>query len=63
MPADHKNEAEVLWEDQQKINTFSKLNSRMTRFKDELKEQQKEQEFLSDLQMEMELLDEDEKVQ
>lgn len=63
LPADQKNETEVLWEDQEKINKFSKLNSRMNRYKEELEKQNKEQEYLSDLQMELELLDEDEKVQ
>lgn len=60
---DHKNETEVLWEDQEKINAFSKLNSRLARYTEQLKEQQKEQEYLSDVQMELELLDEDDKVQ
>ncbi|KAI9212907.1 hypothetical protein DS838_002229 [Geotrichum bryndzae] len=57
------NETEVLWQDQERINTFSKLNTRLTRFREELEQQQKEHEYLTDVQMELELVDEDEKVQ
>lgn len=66
LPPDHsKPEAqqEVLWEDQERINTFSKLNNRITNLKEELKKQQEEQEYISDVQMELELVDEDEFVQ
>lgn len=63
LPADQKNEVEVLWEDQSRINEFSKLNSRLARYRDELEQLNKEQEYLSDLQLELELLDEDDKVQ
>ncbi|VVT54489.1 uncharacterized protein SAPINGB_P004101 [Magnusiomyces paraingens] len=65
LPADHKPnpEIEVLWEDQERINTFSKLNSRIRVLKDRLKTHEQEKEYLSDVEMELELLDEDDQVQ
>ncbi|KAJ2513568.1 hypothetical protein H4217_006264 [Coemansia sp. RSA 1939] len=52
-------DTEVTWEDQQRINTFSKLNTRMERLEAEYKRQKIEKEYLDDLSMEIELLDED----
>ncbi|KAJ2597926.1 hypothetical protein GGF39_002851 [Coemansia sp. RSA 1721] len=65
--ADHlqreeEREVEVNWEDQNRINQFSKLNTRMDRLEDEYKAQKTEKEYLDDLAMEIELLDEDEPV-
>lgn len=54
--------AEVTWADQQRINEFSKLNTRLERLEDEYKEEKTEKEYLDDLAMEIELLDEDEPV-
>ncbi|KAF8608801.1 Prefoldin, subunit 4 [Ceratobasidium sp. AG-I] len=54
---------EVTWEDQQKINNFSKLNSRMNDLEDILTKQKSEKEALDDLAMELELADEDEPVE
>ncbi|KAI9481822.1 hypothetical protein LPJ79_003747 [Coemansia sp. RSA 1821] len=53
---------EVTWEDQQQINQFSKLNSRVEHLEDEYKKQKEEKEYLDDLAMELELADEDEPV-
>ncbi|KAI7835155.1 Prefoldin beta-like protein [Kickxella alabastrina] len=52
----------VKWEDQNRINQFSKLSTRMDRLEDEYKAQKTEKEYLDDLAMEIELLDEDEAV-
>ncbi|KAF9022053.1 Prefoldin, subunit 4 [Hymenopellis radicata] len=61
---DDENEdaAEVTWEDQQRINTFSKLNNRMRSLEDKLHELQQTKEALDDLATELELADEDESV-
>ncbi|EKC98409.1 hypothetical protein A1Q2_07423 [Trichosporon asahii var. asahii CBS 8904] len=48
---------EVAWEDQQKINTFSKLNNRLGDLRDQLKVKEDEKEYYDDLQMELELSD------
>ncbi|QRV94168.1 Prefoldin subunit [Ceratobasidium sp. AG-Ba] len=53
---------EVTWEDQQKINNFSKLNSRASDLEDNIAKQKSEKEALDDLAMELELADEDEPV-
>jgi len=53
---------EVTWEDQQKINTFSKLNTRAGDIKGELMQLRQEREALDDLSTELELADEDERV-
>ncbi|TRM70120.1 Prefoldin subunit-domain-containing protein [Schizophyllum amplum] len=53
---------EVTWQDQQRINTFSKLNTRMRDMNDKLKELKQEKEALDDLSTELELADEDEPV-
>ncbi|KAA1471832.1 Prefoldin subunit 4 [Dentipellis sp. KUC8613] len=53
---------QVTWEDQQRINSFSKLNTRMRSFEEKLEELKQEKEALDDLSMELELADEDEPV-
>ncbi|KAJ1736131.1 hypothetical protein LPJ61_000181 [Coemansia biformis] len=55
-------DAEVTWEDQQRINEFSKLNTRYERLDDEYKREKEEDEYLDDLIMELELLDDDEPI-
>ncbi|QPG75925.1 hypothetical protein FOA43_003311 [Brettanomyces nanus] len=62
LPEGQKNNTEVNWEDQQKINNFSTLIARKDRLSEELKGYRTEKEYLDDLSMEIELLDEDEKV-
>ncbi|KAJ1673811.1 hypothetical protein EV182_004509 [Spiromyces aspiralis] len=61
---DKKDEAdvEVQWGDQQRINQFSKCNARLELLEEEYAKQQTEKEYLDDLSMEIELLDEDEPV-
>ncbi|KAG6817494.1 hypothetical protein H0H87_008119 [Tephrocybe sp. NHM501043] len=54
--------AEVTWEDQQRINTFSKLNTRMRNIEEKLDDLKQEKEALDDLATELELADEDEPV-
>jgi len=54
--------AEVTWEDQQRINTFSKLNNRIRTIQEKLGELKQEKEALDDLSTELELTDEDEAV-
>ncbi|KII92654.1 hypothetical protein PLICRDRAFT_89216 [Plicaturopsis crispa FD-325 SS-3] len=54
--------AEVTWEDQQRINSFSKLNTRMRSIEEKLEELKQEKEALDDLSTELELADEDETV-
>ncbi|KAF5383413.1 hypothetical protein D9757_006067 [Collybiopsis confluens] len=56
------NDAEVNWEDQQKINEFSKLNTRMRAFEAKLDLVKQEKDALDDLSTELELADEDELV-
>ncbi|KAG2148715.1 Prefoldin subunit 4 [Suillus bovinus] len=53
---------EVTWEDQQRINTFSKLNTRLQSIGERLEELKQEKEALDDLSTELELTDEDESV-
>ncbi|KAF8585932.1 Prefoldin, subunit 4, partial [Ramaria rubella] len=53
---------EVTWEDQQRINTFSKLNARIRDIEDQLTQLKQDKEALDDLSMELELVDEDEPV-
>ncbi|KAJ3814777.1 Prefoldin subunit 4 [Lentinula lateritia] len=53
---------EVTWEDQQKINSFSKLNTRMKGFEAKVDAAKQEKEALDDLSTELELADEDEPV-
>ncbi|KAF5385813.1 hypothetical protein D9615_002605 [Tricholomella constricta] len=54
--------AEVTWEDQQRINSFSKLNTRVRSLEEKLEELRQEKEVLDDLATELELADEDEPV-
>ncbi|KIJ60029.1 hypothetical protein HYDPIDRAFT_177590 [Hydnomerulius pinastri MD-312] len=54
--------AEVTWEDQQRINTFSKLNTRLRGIEEKLEELKQEKEALDDLSTELELTDEDQTV-
>lgn len=53
---------EVEWADQQKINEFSKLHGRLTSHEACEKKLKQQKEDLDDLEMEIELLDEDEKL-
>ncbi|KAI0929981.1 hypothetical protein AcV5_006806 [Taiwanofungus camphoratus] len=54
--------AEVTWDDQQRINTFSKLNTRMRNIEEKIEGLKQEKEALDDLSMELELSDEDQLV-
>ncbi|KAG5639036.1 hypothetical protein H0H81_007649 [Sphagnurus paluster] len=54
--------AEVTWEDQQRINSFSKLNTRVRSLEEKLQELKQEKEALDDLSTELELADEDQPV-
>ncbi|KAH8694695.1 Prefoldin subunit-domain-containing protein [Ilyonectria robusta] len=56
-------EVEVRREDQDKINRFSRLHQRELVLEEELNGKSKEKEELDDLSTELELADEDEKVQ
>ncbi|GAA5945006.1 hypothetical protein JCM1841_006305, partial [Sporobolomyces salmonicolor] len=48
--------------DQQNINAFSRLNSRVDEIQDELEQLAKKKEDLEEVETEMELVDEDETV-
>lgn len=50
------------WEDQQKINTFGRLNNRMHDLEDEIKEKRSKAELLDDAANELILADDDEAV-
>ncbi|KNE61354.1 hypothetical protein AMAG_06183 [Allomyces macrogynus ATCC 38327] len=52
----------VSWADQQNINKFSKLNSRLYALEEEYSEKKKRLELLEDVTSELELCDEDELV-
>ncbi|KAI0029468.1 Prefoldin beta-like protein [Vararia minispora EC-137] len=54
--------AEVSWGDQQKINSFSKLNTRMRSLTEKMEVLKQEKEALDDLALELELADEDDPV-
>ncbi|KAH7237555.1 Prefoldin subunit-domain-containing protein [Fusarium redolens] len=56
-------EVEVRREDQDKINRFSRLHQREIVLEEELNTKTKEKEELDDLSTELELADEDEKIQ
>ncbi|WVQ82080.1 hypothetical protein IAT38_004208 [Cryptococcus sp. DSM 104549] len=58
-PEDEGDGVEVAWEDQQKINTFSKLNNRASDIQDLLKVKREEKEYYDDLSTELELADTD----
>ncbi|WFD37799.1 uncharacterized protein MJAP1_000746 [Malassezia japonica] len=55
------NDVEVSWEDQQRINRFSRLHATFSDVEEELKARRTEREELDDLGMELELL-EDERI-
>ncbi|KAJ2741683.1 hypothetical protein GGI20_005018 [Coemansia sp. BCRC 34301] len=59
---EEERDVEVTWEDQQRINQFSRLNIRLENLEDEYKGQKTEKEYLDDLATEIELLDEEEPV-
>lgn len=63
LPEGQKNTAEVLWEDQQKINKFSSLINKRDSLTSLLDALKSEKEYIDDLSMEIELLDEGEKIQ
>ncbi|OZJ05558.1 hypothetical protein BZG36_01719 [Bifiguratus adelaidae] len=54
-------DVEVSWQDQEKINTFSKLNAKTDDLEEEYEYVKQEKEYLDDLLLELELADEDEK--
>lgn len=55
-------DVEVRWEDQQKINTFGRLNTRMHDLEDEIKEKVSKSELLDDAANELILADDDEAI-
>ncbi|KAI0675369.1 Prefoldin subunit 4 [Trametes maxima] len=59
---EHEDSAEVTWEDQQRINSFSKLNTRLRAIEEKIQELKQEKEALDDISMELELADEDQPV-
>ncbi|KAI8919011.1 Prefoldin beta-like protein [Powellomyces hirtus] len=59
---DEEADTEVTWEDQQNINSFSRLNMKIQNLEDQYEEKKKEKEYLDDLSSELELADEDELV-
>ncbi|GBE80579.1 Prefoldin subunit 4 [Sparassis latifolia] len=59
---EHDDAAEVTWEDQQRINSFSKLNNRLRGIQEKVEALKQEKEAFDDLSMEFELADEDELV-
>lgn len=63
LPSGQQNSVEVLWEDQQKINKFSSLIYKKDALTERLEKLKSEKEYIEDLAMEIELLDEDEKIQ
>lgn len=62
LPQGKRNNTNVTYEDQQKINTFSKLIMRKDNLEKELSQQRQEKEYLDDVSLEIELVDEDELV-
>lgn len=63
LPQGQANTVQVLWEDQQKINKFSTLINTKDELEQQLQKIRTEKDYLEDLSMELELLDEDDKVQ
>ena len=63
LPQAQTNSVQVLWEDQQNINKFSSLISTKDELTAQLDKFKTEKDYLDDLSLEIELLDEDEKVQ
>ncbi|CCE92900.1 tubulin-binding prefolding complex subunit GIM3 TDEL_0F00890 [Torulaspora delbrueckii] len=62
LPQGKKNNTNVTYEDQQKINKFSKLIMRKDNLEKELLQQRQEKEYLDDVSLEIELIDEDDLV-
>lgn len=62
LPQGKKNNTNVTYEDQQKINKFSKLIMRKDNLEKELSQQKQEKEYLDDVSLEIELIDEDDLV-
>ncbi|KAK9463813.1 Prefoldin subunit-domain-containing protein [Lipomyces oligophaga] len=61
LPAGQENtDVQVSWEDQSRINVFSKLNARLSNLEDECQLFRDRKEYLDDVSMEIELVDEDE---
>lgn len=63
LPEGQKNQVDVLWEDQEKINKFSSLINEKDDLSEQLTKYKTEKDYLDDLLLEIELIDEDEKVQ
>ncbi|WEJ96304.1 hypothetical protein PSN45_003841 [Yamadazyma tenuis] len=63
LPSGQSNSVQVLWEDQQNINRFSSLINEKDELKESLEKLKTEKDYLDDLSLEMELLDEDENIQ
>ncbi|QHS75764.1 tubulin-binding prefolding complex subunit GIM3 [Saccharomyces paradoxus] len=63
LPQGQRNNTQVTFEDQQKINEFSKLIMRKDAIAQELTLQREEKEYLDDVSLEIELIGEDEPVQ
>ncbi|CAG8453555.1 1003_t:CDS:2 [Paraglomus occultum] len=59
---DEEVNAEVTWEDQQNINSFSKLVSKYNDIEEQYEHKKQEKEYIDDLALELELVDEDELV-
>jgi len=55
-------EIQVSWEDQSKINQFSKLTAKVDNLEEQYEEIKKEKEYLDDLSQELELCDDDEMI-
>ncbi|QLG74166.1 hypothetical protein HG535_0G00500 [Zygotorulaspora mrakii] len=62
LPQGQKNNTTVSYDDQQKINKFSKLIMKKDTLEQELKQQRQEKEYLDDVSLELELVDEEELV-
>lgn len=59
LKSEEETDVPVTWEDQQKINSFSKYVSRLEKRETELVKKTQEREYLEDLETELELSDED----
>ncbi|WFD07998.1 hypothetical protein MVES1_003367 [Malassezia vespertilionis] len=55
----HSNDVEVTWEDQERINKFSRLHAALADVEEEMQVRRTEREELEDLGLEIELLDDD----
>ncbi|CCH58941.1 hypothetical protein TBLA_0B00980 [Henningerozyma blattae CBS 6284] len=60
LPEGKKNTVTVTYEDQQKINEFSKLIMRKDNLEKKLSKERQEKEYLDDVSLEIELVDEEE---